>query len=484
MKNNKKVLLVAMLIVLVLSSAWAQIKLPAIVSSNMVLQRNAEINLWGWSKPGEQLSIEASWADEKQSIKADKEGKWQLKLKTSDIRGAQQIIISSRSEKVVLDNVLLGEVWLCSGQSNMEQPVKGFLGQPTYGSTESLLNSNNSNIRLFTIRNHGSKQPLDNPKYYSPWVEASPETVANFGAVAYFFGKGLHEFLDIPVGLIYTSRGASNVQAWMSTEAMSKFEEVDLTNVQFDQKTNQRIPTVLFNAMLYPLIPFTIKGTIWYQGESNRMDPEGYKKLLPAMVQDWRDKWKQGAFPFYLVQISPFAYGGNESFQDFKNSAFQREAQLECVDLIPNSGIAITMDIGDEKFIHPPRKKEVGKRLLLLALNKTYGVKGLESESPAYRSMEVQDGKILLKFVHAESGLYSFGELEDFEIAGEDHVFYSAKASIVNRKNILVESSRVTNPVAVRYGWKNWVKGTLFSGRLLPASSFRTDHWDDATRAN
>jgi sialate O-acetylesterase len=306
--------------------------------------------------------------------------------------------------------------------------------------------------------------------------------VLDFSAVAYFFGKQLQEILDVPVGLIHTSWGGSSVQAWMSNEVISSYQEVNLDDVDITERTNH-IPTALFNAMIHPLTHFTIKGVLWYQGESNRNEPENYKQLFPAMVKDWRAQWELGDFPFYYVQIAPYFYGNNDAFQTVANSAFIREAQLECLDLIPNSGIAITMDIGKERSIHPPEKKEVADRLLFNALNQTYGFKDVDNASPMYESHEIADGGIVLNFKNAEMGLYSFDELTGFEIAGDDRVFYPANAEIINRRQVFVKREAVPNPVAVRYAWRNWVKGTLYDTSLLPAPSFRTDNWDDAKRS-
>jgi len=235
--------------------------------------------------------------------------------------------------------------------------------------------------------------------------------------------------------------------------------------------------------MINPLIPYTIKGALWYQGESNRMEPENYKKLFPAMVKDWRTRWGIGDFPFYYVQIAPFMYGDNEVFQTAGNSAFIRETQLQCLDLIPNSGMAVTMDIGDDYCIHPPKKMEVADRLLFNALNQTYGIKNVDGASPVFDSQEAKEGGLVLKFKNAETGLFAYDQLEGFEIAGEDKVFYPAEAQIVNRKELLVKSDKVPNPVAVRYAWRNWIVGTLYDANFLPASSFRTDNWEEATRA-
>lgn len=252
-----------------------------------------------------------------------------------------------------------------------------------------------------------------------------------------------------------------------------------------DENTTKQVnqtPAYLFNAMIYPLIPYTVKGALWYQGESDREELRRYKEIFPAMVKDWRERWGIGDFPFYFVQIAPYEYGGDvNEFNNFKNSAFIREAQLQCQDLIPNSGIVVTMDIGDSDCIHPPLKNEVADRLLLNALHQTYGFTSLDDASPEYDSLAISTGSILLTFKNAEMGLYAYDKLEGFEIAGEDRVFYPADATIVERDKVKVKADEVPNPVAVRYAWRNWIKGTLYDTNLLPASSFRTDNWNDAT---
>ncbi len=481
----KKIFLLSLLALLnlpFLQSINAEVKLPAIVSSNMVLQRNTTIKLWGWADANEKITIKTSWLKKAVKIKADNNGNWSIEVKTTNSKEPQTINIKSKTSKIKLENILFGEVWLCSGQSNMQMPVKGNDGQPTFGSVKAITKSNNSNLRLFNVEIFGSKTPLKDIEKYRAWQEATPESVSKFSAVAYFFGHQLQEILDVPVGLIHTSWGASTVQAWMSNDALSTYQKVNLDDVDITKKPNQ-IPTALFNAMINPLIPYTIKGALWYQGESNRKEPENYKKLFPAMVKDWRTHWNIGDFPFYYVQIAPFKYGGNNVFQPDENSAFIREAQLQCLDKIPNSGIAITLDLGDQYSIHPPKKKGVADRLLLNALNQTYGYKAVDGASPIFNTLLIKDGGIILNFKNAELGLYSYNELEGFEIAGDDKVFYPASAKIVQRKKVFVKSDKVPNPVAVRYAWRNWVEGTLlYDTNLLPASSFRTDDWNDATQ--
>lgn len=481
MRKVTLISLVAIFILLIVQPIRAEVKLPAIVSSNMVLQRNTTITLWGWADPKEKFSIEASWLEEAMNVKADNEGNWRIEVKTTNSKDPHSIKISGKTSDINLENILFGEVWLCSGQSNMQQPVTGYTGQPTFGSIMAIANSNNSNLRLFSVDRVGSKTPLKDVEKYSGWKKASPENVSSFSAIAYYFGQQLQEILDVPVGMIHTSWGGSSVQAWISNEVMSSYKKVDLENVDITKNTNH-IPTALFNAMINPLIPYTIKGALWYQGESNRTEPQNYKKLFPAMVKDWRTRWGIGDFPFYYVQIAPYMYDDNNSFETVQNSAFIREVQLQCLDLIPNSGIAITMDIGDDYCIHPPKKKEVADRLLFNALNQNYGFKTIDYATPIFDKLEDEDGGIILKFKNAETGMYTYDELTGFEIAGDDKVFYPANAKIVNRKDVSVKSEKVPHPVAVRYAWRNWIVGTLFDANLLPASSFRTDEWDDATK--
>jgi sialate O-acetylesterase len=244
-------------------------------------------------------------------------------------------------------------------------------------------------------------------------------------------------------------------------------------NMDYPTEKYKRIPSAIYNAMINPITSYTIKGVLWYQGETNRDEPKLYQQLLPEMVKDWRNQWNLGEFPFYYVQIAPNKY------IDKSKSQFQREAQLKALEVIPNSGMAVLSDIGSEQTIHPPRKKEVAERLLFIALNKTYGFKDVDCTGPIYKSMEVKEGALFLNFNFAETGIYSPElEISNFEIAGADKIFHPAKAVIINHKQVKVSSTEVNDPVAVRYGWNNWFVGTLFDNNMLPASSFRTDNWE------
>jgi sialate O-acetylesterase len=483
MKRKNSIVIIALLFVSFMQVVQAEIRLPAIISSNMVLQRNTSVSIWGWADACEKITIKASWIKKAIEVQAEQNGQWSCRLETNNDKEPQELIIKGRASIIRLDNILFGEVWLCSGQSNMYQPLRGYGGQPTFGSLMAAARSKNPNLRLFTVEKQGSKQPLEDIEKYKSWQEATPESVWEFSAVAYFFGQQLQEILDVPVGLIHTSWGGSKVQAWMSAEAMNEFEVVDLKDADISKRTN-RIPTVLYNSMIHPLIPFAIKGALWYQGESNIPEAHTYKELFPAMVKDWRSRWSLGDFPFYYVQIAPYLYGNNEAFQDLDNSAFLREAQLDCLDLIPNSGIAISLDLGAKDFIHPPKKKEVADRLLFNALFNTYGYRNLDCATPVFESQEMRNNGLVLTFSNAQRGLYAPGELNGFEIAGEDRIFYPATAKIERGRYVYVKSEKVVEPVAVRYAWRNWVEGSLYDVNLLPVSSFRTDRWDDASHSD
>jgi sialate O-acetylesterase len=446
----------------------AQTQLASLFNNHMVLQRNSQIAIWGYDKPNSKITVNATWGSKAQAT-ANAAGKWETKLATTQAGGPYQIKVNG-SSSINLTDVLLGEVWLCSGQSNMEMPVKGFRNQPVENSNQLILNSNNNQIRFFNVVNKISTTPLDSCKGY--WEAASFETIPNFSAIAYVFGKMLQENLDVPIGLVTSDWGGTVAQAWMDNQTLKAgFNEIKLP-ADADKNINQNTPTALYNGMINPLIPFTFKGVIWYQGESNRLNAAQYQKLFPALINSWRAQFLQPNLPFYFVQIAPFTYNNQG------NSAGLREAQLKTMLTVKNTGMVSTLDIGTADFIHPPKKIEVGERLALWALGDTYGFKGITYSGPVYKSFEIENNKAIISFDYADMGLSSFGqELADFEIAGADKKFYPAKAVIKNT-GLEVTAEEVFKPVAVRYGWKNYLKGTLFNTAGLPASSFRTDDWD------
>jgi len=475
--------------VLVLTTlARAEVKLPAIFGDHMVLQQNSEVTVWGWADPGEAIAVKGCWQwFSWTKTKADADGKWSVKIKTPQASDNAATLTVKGSNTIVLDDILLGEVWICSGQSNMEWAMNRFDTDRIRADIEK---ADHPQIRLFTVKREFSATPKEDVE--GSWQICSPETVENFSATGYYFGKNLHETLNIPVGLVSTNWGGTKAEAWTSVEtirqfdqfndAMTMIENPDQQTEQFKMHQNQ--PTVLYNGMIAPLIPFRMAGVVWYQGESNCYDPIGYRTLFPAMITDWRNKWGQGDFPFYYVQIAPYEYGPNRG-----PSQALREAQTMTLDAVDNVGMAVLMDIGEEKNIHPKNKHDVGDRLARWALAKTYGKKDIVYSGPIYKKMTVKDGKILLQFDYTDDGLVAKdGQLTDFMIAGEDKKFVPAKAeiretsatvgrSVITDTCIVVWSDEVPEPVAVRYGWSNWVDGSLFNGAGLPASSFRTDDW-------
>lgn len=458
-------------------SAQAQLKLASLFTDNMVLQQQSHAPIWGWDDAGKSISITTSWNGKHYRAIAASTGKWMVKVVTPAYGGPYTITISD-GKAIKLNNVMIGEVWLCTGQSNMEMPMKGFKSQALVGSAEAILRSTNNNIRIYTVPRSSVTELKDNSKP-SEWHVASPEFVANFSATGYYFGRLLNEILHIPVGLINDSYGGSTVEAWMDPEALKDYPEIRIPAKTDSIKFVSRTPTTLYNGMLYPVIGYDIKGCIWYQGESNYERPDQYEKLFPAMVQRWRALWGQGDFPFYYAQIAPYDYTQLPPFNSGGkyNSAYLRDAQRKALKYIPNSGMAVLMDIGEQATIHPTHKEPGGTRLAYLALAQTYGIKGFDYASPLYRDMSVTGSIVTIRFENAENGLTSYNKpLQCFEVAGKDKMFHPAMAAI-SGSTIVLSSPLVKEPVAVRYAFRDFIVGDLFGANGLPVSSFRTDDW-------
>lgn len=481
-------------------SIKAQVKLPALVSDNMVLQQNAKVNLWGWASPNEKINIQLGWQNASIEVVANPTGNWKIAVDTPQGSEKAYSITINGSNKIVLNNVLIGEVWICSGQSNMYFPVgkeEGTWKTGVKNYEEEIVKANFPNIRLFTVLTNASPKPLDDVT--GRWALCSPESIKTFSAVAYFYGRDLYQKLNVPIGLISTSWGGTKAEAWTSQNVLegnqdfltileedAKNEKVYqekleayYLNLKNEQLANNGLKTelkkpkkeanktsyVLYNAMLHPLINYTMKGVIWYQGESNSGKAQLYQTLFPAMVKNWRDDWKQGDFPFYYVQITPHKGQTPEI----------REAQLLSLKLIPNSGMAVTTDVGDTNNIHPIDKQTVGHRLALIALAKTYNEDKLVYSGPIYDHMKIKKNKIRLFFNYADLGFKKTNEnLKEFEIAGDDKTYYPAVAKI-DGKTIVVSSDKVKNPKSVRFAWKAVPEPNLFNSGNLPASPFRTD---------
>lgn len=448
--------------------SFAETRLPAFFSDNMVLQRDSEVTVWGWDEPGQRVSVLAGWGKRARGD-ADADGRWRVTLPTPGAGGPFSLAVKG-SSKVEIVNVMLGEVWFASGQSNMDMRMRGNTNQPIIGSNEAILQSSNDRIRLYTVARQWGDSPLDDVE--GAWAVAGPESVEAFSAVAYFFAQKLEALLDVPVGIILSAWGGSNVESWIDAETLQGYGHLSFREATRDEPP-RRTPSALFNGMLHPLLGYGIRGVIWYQGESNRTRPTEYEVLFPAMIETWRKKWDIGEFPFYYVQIAP-------KEQERGNSAFIREAQLHSMDALPNMGMAVTMDIGECNQIHPAEKRSVADRLAYWALARDYGFDAIGYSGPVFREMQAgEDGKVRLLFDHAPHGLTTYGaELASFELAGADRVFHPAQAVIESAEvAITAWSEAVPEPQAVRYAFEDCPPAPLYNTQGLPASSFRSDDW-------
>ncbi len=472
------------------AASVADVKLPAIIGSNMVLQRDMPLPIWGWAEAGEEISV--SIAGQTQKTTAGADGKWNVKLSALKVSDQPLTMTVKGKNSLELTNILVGEVWLASGQSNMQWSVNSSMNPK-----EEIKAANYPKLRLFSAKITSQRQPQKDTE--GKWSECTPATATHFSAVGYFFGRHLHKELNVPVAIIHSSLGGTLCEAWTKQEVLESdpdFKPILDRQVNADaaekkaKEANQdpkkkipaawhaNSPTGLYNGMIAPLVPFGIRGAIWYQGESNLGRAEQYRKLFPAMIRNWRQDWNQGDFPFLFVQLAPFRYGG----QDPATYAELCEAQTMTLTTSPNTGMAVTNDIGNLKDIHPNNKQDVGKRLALNALAKVYGQKDLVYSGPIYKSMEKKDGKIVLHFDHVGGGLKvrGGGELSSFTIAGADQKFSPAKAEIVGG-TVVVSSPDVADPVAVRYAWRDDATPNLMNAEGLPASLFRTDTFKGLT---
>jgi sialate O-acetylesterase len=509
----------------------ADVKLNELFTDNMVLQHGRENAIWGTADPGEEVQIEMHWASKPQpapmdpkfvaegfavATKADANGRWSAKLPaTASFAGDSGATLRVKGKnEIALKNVVFGEVWVCSGQSNMEWPLK-----LTFEPATAIKASKDPGLRLYTVQKKVSASPLTSVPGAPKWVEAAPETTPNFSAVAYYFGKHLRETRKVPIGLIHTSWGGTPAEDWTSRESLDAVPELryyhenlskaiknydadkekaayeaalkkwekDSAEAKAAGKQAPRRPTLagapgtnpfgrpegapsgLYNAMIAPLIPYGIAGAIWYQGESNAGKAYEYRTLFQTMITDWRRHWGQGEFPFLFVQLAPFDAGP-------PNWPELREAQFLALAL-PKTGMAVITDVGEHKDIHPKKKREVGERLALAARAIAYG-EAIEYTGPVYTSMSVQGNKVVLKFAHVNGGLEAKGgKLSGFTVAGADQKFIAADAEITGPDTITVSVAGVAQPEAVRFGWANYPEVNLFNRAGLPATPFRTDTW-------
>ena len=459
----------------------ADVRLPKIVGSKMVLQRESDVKIWGWAEPGEEVQVTGDWLDAKASTEADAEGKWQVIVKTGQAGGPHLLTIAGKN-KIELSDILFGEVWIGSGQSNMEMPLVAVSGAYTgiQDAANEVEAAKYPEIRLFQTGNFSSQKPLDDveagivmygiPAAACQWQECSPQTIPNFASTAYFFARELHQELKVPIGIIDASWGGTPAEAWTPLAGLKQLGHAALVEQaeKAPQQPDAKLPARLYNGMIHPLRNFKIKGVVWYQGEGNAGQANLYRQLFSTTIGQWREAFDH-EFPFYFVQISPFNYSQ-------VNSAYLREAQLQTLSL-PKTGMAVTMDIGNLTDIHPKNKQEVGRRLALWALAKDYG-HDVTCSGPLLKSVTFSDGQVRLTFDHADSGpATSDGKAPShFEIAGADKVFHPVTAKI-EEDQVVVSFDKVPNPQAVRYAFTNDALPNLMNKAGLPASSFRTDDW-------
>jgi sialate O-acetylesterase len=453
------------------SAASADVTLPRILGSSMVVQQKKPTQLWGWADAGEEVKVR--FGEQAASTKTSDDGSWSLQLTPPEAGGPYEIVISGKNE-ITLKDVLVGEVWICSGQSNMQWSV-----QQALNPADEIAAAKYPNIRLFTVPRNPAEEPQKDTKGGN-WTECNPKTAAGFSAVGYFFGRELHEELDVPVGLVNTSWGGTIADAWTSTPALEGKEiyKPILERAKVFKPGQPNQASALYNGMIAPLIPLSIQGAIWYQGESNVARAAQYAELFPTMITDWRTNWGQGDFPFVFVQLAPFRYGRH----DAELLAELWDAQLHTLKTVDNVGMAVTTDIGNIRDIHPKNKQEVGRRLALWALVNSYGADIVYS-GPIFKDVEFEGSNAIVSFDHIGSGLEAEGDLTYFTIAGEDGKFVEATAKIDGEK-VIVSNDQVKDPSAVRFGWTDTAEPNLFNKEGLPASPFRTDDMKLKTEGN
>ncbi len=459
----------------------ADIILPKLFSDHMVLQRNSEVPVWGTASPDEKLKI--TFGDAEFSITADTAGKWATVIKTGAAGGPFELGVSSEDAgiKVGVTNVMVGDVWICAGQSNMEWPVSKALNPET----EIEKAKNFPNIRLFSIDTSSSPKPLDDFGVVTPWTVCGPDSVKDFSAVGYFFGRELSKRVeDVPIGLINSTWGGTRCEAWTSREALSEVESLKPLLQHWDEQkemvTSHNHPANIYNAMVAPMTSFPVRGFIWYQGEANVGRGKQYATLLPTLIKDWRTRFGGDSLPFYFVQLAPYNYSGRGE------NALQElwDSQLKTAVNTPETGMVVTTDIGNLQDIHPRNKQAVGQRLALLALKTTYAeemqdnpVEG-EASGPLFESLSKSGAQVRVTFQHTGTRLMLRDQdtrLTGFTVCGEDGVFHKAVATIVDDVVVELICAKVPAPTEVRFGWEDGFEMNLINDAGLPASPFRSD---------
>ncbi|MFO7826386.1 MAG: sialate O-acetylesterase [Cyclobacterium sp.] len=461
----------------------AELKLPRVFADHMVLQRGQEIPVWGKADPRQRVIV--TFQDKEYRVRADREGNWELRMGAFPKGGPYTLTVNTSKESLAYENVMMGDVWLLGGQSNMEWALKN-----TNNGEDSIKVADHPNIRLFEVGRNLSLEAIDDVPE-AKWSVCSPETVENFSAIGYYFARRIQTDLDVPIGLLDVNWGGTLSEAWTSAEALmthDDFKERVASNQtegpeDFSDPEVRKPnlwPTSLYFGMLEPVIPFAIKGALWYQGESNAGRAYQYREIFPLLISDWRKQWGQGDFPFIWVQLANFRQAKEEPGDS--DWAELREAQSMTLSL-PNTGQAVIIDKGEANDIHPRDKWTVGERLAKAAKKIAYGMDVVYS-GPTYKSMEIQDDQIRISFDHVGSGLMvkdKYGYVKGFAVAGADKQFHWVKG-FQDGDQIVLETGDIADPVAVRYAWAdNPDDVNLYNKEGLPANPFRTDEWQGIT---
>ena len=458
----------------------AKVRPSAMIGDNMVLQQKAHARIFGEADPGSTVVVTPSWNNMPYTTTTDRTGKWCLAIDTPEGSFDKHSITISDGEPLTVNNVLVGEVWLASGQSNMQMPLKGFPGCCTAGGYDEIASARDEadKIRFFTVPLTQSYTPVDTVN--ASWAVPSPETAPEFSALAWHLAKRMSDVLNVPVGIVSAAYGGAKVESWTPRELLETYPDVSLDPKDIKPMVHYLRPMLMYNAMFVPIKDYTYKGILWYQGCSNVSTYQTYAERLEAMVKHWRDEIAIGDIPFYCVEIAPYEYGDPS---EKGKAPLLREAQRKAVERIPNSGIICTNDLVKpyERFnIHPADKAAAGKRLCDLVLNKTYDKKQFPVESPRYKSHRFKDGAAWVAINSPCDGICRNYDIRGFEIAGPDKIFHPADSVWLHwqTNEMVISSKAVPQPVAVRYGWRDFLPGNLHAGNYLPLIPFRTDDWE------
>ncbi len=473
------------LMVMTAISIQSKVRLPHIISDNMVIQQNTQVRFWGWDQVGKKVTVSVSWSDKKYEAKTNRDGQWSVSIPTPAASYTPLSITFDDGEAVTIHDVLAGEVWVCAGQSNMEMPMKGFGNCPVEGYMDEVINARQyKGIHYVKIPSVMSMKPLNDAN--CEWKEINSATISEASATGYFFAQVLNKVLDIPIGLVMANKGGTRVESWLTRENLEKYtkEPLDTMAIVNGHEWDYHRQLVWGNGTFNPILNYTVKGIIYYQGCSNVGDPGNqYSERLALLVKQWREQFGLGEIPFYFVEIAPYHYDNIKG----EDGARLREQQYIASTKIPNSGLVCTNDLVypyETTQIHPAQKKPVGQRLAYLALNQTYNMKEVWCKSPSFKDMKIDGSDVHIHLNDDYGAINRFEGITGFEVAGADKVFYPAESVHFWRpgggywdETIKISCPEVKNPVAVRYGFRNFLLGNLKNAAGLPLFPFRTDNW-------